>query len=422
MSGLSFVEVADTPSPAGQADIRVGWDNFGNPPAGEIGNAFSSVVTATKKFAPGTIMRLQDPAITPLAASGGTLLYQNTASSAYQVMLHEIGHALGLDHAVAGTDPAAVMGPAAGAANRDLDISDIAGIRAVYGAIAAPVATSIAIDTLLATRPDGTTGHTFTVTRTGNIAAAHSAAWSVTGTGASPASAADFAGGILADGTFDFLPGQTSQPITVLVAGDTLVEPNEDFQVLFANPTGGAALGVASATRSILGDDATLSIAAASANKPEGTGGSTGFSFTVTRAGGTAIAHSAGWSVAGIAGSGTAPALGADFAGGVFPAGIFNFAAGEVSRTITLAVAAETLAEVNERFAVTLTGPSVGAALGTALAQGIILDDDTIFSTAADEDLVGSADADVFYLGDGVADLTILLDAEAPVDASWFVL
>ena len=259
MSDLSFVEVADTPSPAGQADIRVGWGNFGNPPSGEIGNAFSSVVTATKKFAPGTIVRLQDPAITPLAASGGTLLYQNTASSAYQVMLHEIGHALGLDHAVAGTDPAAVMGPAAGAANRDLDISDIAGIRALYGTIATPVATSFAIVASDATKPEGAGGastlQSFTVTRSDTSLGAVTVRYSVGPGAVRPADAADFAGNVLPSGTVDFGANETKATISVAIAGDDIAEANETYAVtLNAAPAGGV-LDIASATGAILADE-----------------------------------------------------------------------------------------------------------------------------------------------------------------------
>ena len=43
----------------------------------------------------------------------------------------------------------------------------------------------------------GTTPFTFTVTRTGDLSAASSAAWAVAGSGTSPANAADFMGGFL---------------------------------------------------------------------------------------------------------------------------------------------------------------------------------------------------------------------------------
>ena len=391
VSGLNFVETADTPGQTGQADIRVGWGNFGNPPAGEIGNAFSSVVTATKKFVPGTIVRLQDPAITPLSDSGGTLLYQNTASSAYQVMLHEIGHALGLDHAAAGTDPAAVMGPSAGPANRDLDISDIAGIRAVYGAIAAPVATSIAIGALSATRPEGTggtTAFTFTVIRSGNIAAVHSASWSVTGTGASPAGAADFPGNAFPSGTVAFAAGQTNQTVTVNVSADTLVEPNETFTITLANPQGGAAITTASATGTVQNDDTSLAIAAAASSSPEGTGTDASLTFTITRSGDTSRVHTAAWSVAG---SGAAPANAADFASGILPSGSLTFAIGEASKTITVAPRGDNVPELDEGFTVALTSTTPGTVVTASTAAGTILNDDAV--TAASIAISGTGNS-----------------------------
>ena len=40
-----------------------------------------------------------------------------------------------------------------------------------------------------------------------------------------------------------FTPGQTSQPITVTICGDTVPEPNQAFTVALSSPTGGAVLG-----------------------------------------------------------------------------------------------------------------------------------------------------------------------------------
>jgi hypothetical protein len=46
-----------------------------------------------------------------------------------------------------------------------------------------------------------------------------------------------------ATGTLTFAPGETSQPLTVLVNGDTELEPNETFFVNLSNPSGNAAIG-----------------------------------------------------------------------------------------------------------------------------------------------------------------------------------
>ena len=259
VSGLRFVEVADTAGPGGQADIRVGWGNFGNPPAGEIGNAFSSVMNTTQKFVPGTIVRLQDPAITPLSNSGGVLLYQNTVSSAYQVMLHELGHALGLDHAAAGVDPASVMAPTAGAANRDLDISDVAGVRALYGAVVVPAPTNFAIVASDATKAEGVSGataiHIFTVTRDTTHLGVVALNYSITPGAVRPTNAADFVGNALPQGIVSFGANETKATISVAIAGDDVGEANESYVVTLNTVPDGAVLTIASATGAILADE-----------------------------------------------------------------------------------------------------------------------------------------------------------------------
>lgn len=115
----------------------------------------------------------------------------------------------------------------------------------------------------------------------------------------------------------------------------------------------------------------TLSIAAAAADKAEGDAGTTAFTFTVTRANPAGEAGVA-WSLSGLGGPGQADA--ADFAGAT--SGTLTFAAGETSKTITVEVAADTLVETDETFAVTLSDPTGGAVLGTASASGTIRNDD----------------------------------------------
>ena len=51
--------------------------------------------------------------------------------------------------------------------------------------------------------------------------------YAVTGSGANPANAADFAGGVLPSGTVNFAATQTSQVVTINVNGDTAVELDE---------------------------------------------------------------------------------------------------------------------------------------------------------------------------------------------------
>src|SRR5262249_49782580 len=57
-------------------------------------------------------------------------------------------------------------------------------------------------------------------------------------------------------GTVTFAPGSTSQPVTVLVNGDTTFEPNETFLVNLSNATGNAAIADNQGVGTIVNDDA----------------------------------------------------------------------------------------------------------------------------------------------------------------------
>lgn len=257
------------------------------------------------------------------------------------------------------------------------------------------------------TQTEGNTGlraYNFTVQRQGITTGTSKADYAVTGITAAPATASDFDGAVLPAGSLTFLPGQTSQIVTVNVAGDTTFEADEAFRFTLSNPTG-AAISTAILNAVIQSDDSLLSIAATSANKPEGTaatpGGTTAFTFTVTRTGALGVAQGVSFTTAGAVGGGTAPATAPDFATGVFPAGSFSFAPGQTTRVITINVGADQTAELNDRFAVTLASPTGGAQLGTAVANGIILNDDFV-STPANQALTGTANPDFFLLGGGL--------------------
>jgi alpha-tubulin suppressor-like RCC1 family protein len=121
----------------------------------------------------------------------------------------------------------------------------------------APPLPELTIAATDANKPEGFSGNTpftFTVTRTGDTTVASSASWEVSGIGASPADAADFARGVLPSGTVRFRPGDTSRTITVNVRADRDQEPDERFRVTLSNPTG-ATITTARATGIIRNDD-----------------------------------------------------------------------------------------------------------------------------------------------------------------------
>ena len=233
----------------------------------------------------------------------------------------------------------------------------------------------LAIAATSANQPEGNTGTTafsFEVTRTGATADVATVAWSVIGNGNSPTNAADFSGSFLPRGTVSFAAGETTRTITVLVAGDLLVERDEGFTVLLANAFNAKIL-TTTASSVIIADDTGLRIAATEASANEGNAGTTPFTFTVTRSGKTNITSTVNWSVTG---SGTNPADAADFDGGTLPSGSVTFEEGETSKVITVLVAGDGVAELEERFAVTLSN-AAGGAIETATAVGVIRNDDT---------------------------------------------
>ncbi|HYD29681.1 MAG TPA: putative Ig domain-containing protein, partial [Azospirillaceae bacterium] len=217
----------------------------------------------------------------------------------------------------------------------------------------------------------GTTNFTFTVTRSGTTTGAASASYAVTGSGTAPAVAADFVGGALPSGTVSFAAGETTKTITIPVAGDSAGESNEGFTVTLSSPSG-ATLDTASAAGIIQNDDASLAISTATSSQPEGNIGTTSYTFTVTYSGGSTGSASVAYAVTG---SGSRQAAAADFEGGMLPTGTLNFAAGETSKTITVNAVADTVAEANEGFAVTLSG-ATGAAIITDRATATIENDD----------------------------------------------
>jgi hypothetical protein len=124
----------------------------------------------------------------------------------------------------------------------------------------APVAatSTLAIAPLSAVKAagqSGTTPYTFTVTRTGNTAAAVSALYSVTGSGTDPVTPSDAPGGVLLSGTVNFAAGQTSQVITVDFLGNTTVFTNQTFTVTLLAPSVGTSIATATATGTVLDDN-----------------------------------------------------------------------------------------------------------------------------------------------------------------------
>ncbi len=128
VANLTFKQVADSSS----VDIRIGWGNFSGTELGETDYSSLNITSEGQVFRPGTTVRLEDPSIRPVG-TGMSDTYQGTATTLYQTVLHEIGHALGLAHSSNTTD---IMYPSLGPGDTNLGSADIQGIQILYGAAA----------------------------------------------------------------------------------------------------------------------------------------------------------------------------------------------------------------------------------------------------------------------------------------------
>lgn len=132
------------------------------------------------------------------------------------------------------------------------------------GAVESARAFSIIADTASANEGTGgtTTAFNFTVTRAGGTVGTATVDYTVVGSGANPANAADF-GGTFPSGTVILADGQASATVTaILVSHDSMVENDETFDVVLSNPTVLYSIANGTATATVINDDmATVSIA-----------------------------------------------------------------------------------------------------------------------------------------------------------------
>jgi predicted Zn-dependent protease len=123
-TGLTFHEV----SSSAKSDITIGWGDFDTAESGLVGltGLFAKNGTINK-----ATVRLENPSDDQLVGNAnGQRIYANTDASFDQVMLHEIGHALGLGDNV---DPSSIENYSLTQANRTLSANDIATVQSLYG-------------------------------------------------------------------------------------------------------------------------------------------------------------------------------------------------------------------------------------------------------------------------------------------------
>ena len=107
-------------------------------------------------------------------------------------------------------------------------------------------------------RFEGDVGETvfeFNVLRTLSVAGAASVEYMRSIGAGNSATIDDFASGMFARGSIDFVAGESSKSISIVIAGDTEIEPNETFTMTLSNPVN-AILDRAVARGVIIDDDA----------------------------------------------------------------------------------------------------------------------------------------------------------------------
>src|SRR5262245_9022280 len=175
-------------------------------------------------------------------------------------------------------------------------------------------------------------------------------------------------------GTLTFPPGATTpMTISVVIAGDTRIEGNENFFVNLSNPSA-ATIADGQGVGAIVDDDAapptlpTLSIN--DVTVVEGNAGTTNAIFIVS----LSAAHSSTVTVDFATADGTANVADNDY---VSSSGTLTFTPQSVtSRAVIIQIVGDTRAEANENFFVNLVNPS-GATIVDGQGAGAILDDES---------------------------------------------
>lgn len=209
----------------------------------------------------------------------------------------------------------------------------------------------------------GTTAFTFTVSLSPASASPVTVNYATAnGTATAPGDYTAIAATVLT-----FSPGQTSKTVTVNVAGDKVVEPNETFFVNLSNATGGATIADAQGVGMIQNDD-TTALAINNVSLSEGNSGTKSFVFTVTLTNPSASNVMVNYATAN--GTATAPS---DYT--TVPTTMLTFTPGQTSKTVTVNVVGDMTKEANEAFVVNLSS-AVGATIVDAQGVGTILNDD----------------------------------------------
>ncbi len=176
-----------------------------------------------------------------------------------------------------------------------------------------------------------------------------------------------------ASGTVSFNAGETTKTIAVTVNGDTVLEPDETFFVNLTNPVN-VTMARAQGTGTIVNDDATVQFGSASYTVSE-----TGprVDVTLTRTGNTTSSASVNYATndaAGLTNCNVFNGIASPRCDYENTIGTMLFAAGETSKSFSVAIVDDSYAEGPETFTIGLNSPS-GATLGAQSTATVTITD-----------------------------------------------
>ncbi|TAN53589.1 MAG: hypothetical protein EPN21_01150 [Methylococcaceae bacterium] len=224
----------------------------------------------------------------------------------------------------------------------------------------------------------GATQFNFTVTRSGDTTSKSSVKYMVVPTMTDGVSALDFVGGAMPSGALTFLPGETTQSITVNAIGDTQGEPNENFSLKLFDATGASLTGTTATEQNGTSGGAEINIAHYMILSE---GGSFTLDYDMLDVPDSADVY--------VNDSSTPAAT----------------TGGPISGTGTLSIPASIPLHAGDDIKIVITGATAGTAWGytadytgglqpnRSLATGVILNDDEASGTGATATIIGS-DAD----------------------------
>lgn len=244
------------------------------------------------------------------------------------------------------------------ASNATLD--DAQGVGTI---IADEVATVSIADAAQVEGNSGTSALQFLVTRSNGSG---SASVTVTSSNAGATAGQDYV--MLPATTVSFANGETSKPVNVTINGDLTFEDSEEFTLTLSNPSG-VALGDASATGTIINDDAVPQLGIQDLSQNEGNVGSSNFSFTLVLSNPSEQTITVSASTA----DQTATVAGNDYQN-LTPTTV-TFNPGQTTRPQIVVVNGDPTPEPNETFRVMLSN-AVNATLVDNQAVGTIVNDD----------------------------------------------